>query len=464
MTGFARGHVERPFVKVVDASSGTQRPSRLTLCEMNASNDPQELANALGGVLDDIRRDTTNTGCVAFPECTIPAGAVEELRSFASNEQIVVIGGLLPDGRQRNRAVVATPTGAIYYAEKLHASRYEPGGVRGGNSVLIARGTPIGDVGIVICFDFTSDSTISTLWDHVDVLLVLSQNPASELFIENASALAYRHYRYVAVCNTYPAGGSVVVAPTREPLACGPARSCGSFKTQTYEVDPVGLSKAMSGVRHQAGLTFRSPPAGSGWRRRGVHATAPSTAHTLHDWPEPFDRGSRLIIGKDVGPLTMAAAEHLRACLGASLDRQGSSSPIQSDHRPSLGTSPMILIAVDHSSSLFATVQAAFEGEISHRQAVPPDWLQHDGDLGWGRTAREGPPGLAPGHSWAAMRLLRNPWHNPSSEAPVLWIFGGSDSAIAQTTMDLAKAAGEDFRHSPVGGAWVHSDGSLRKI
>jgi predicted amidohydrolase len=140
---------------------------------------PEYAGLVLAGQLDaDTRSDLH--GSIAGIQPLIPAW-VELCEELARTHAIVFQPGsapvLDPDGQYRNRAFLFGPDGLIGHQDKIIMTRFEreQWGIAAGKDGLTAFGTPLGKLGILICYDNEFPMLAHTLAEQgVDLILAPS--------------------------------------------------------------------------------------------------------------------------------------------------------------------------------------------------------------------------------------------------------------------------------------------------
>lgn len=118
---------------------------------------PEYAALALTGQLDATTRSDLH-GSIAGIQPLIPAW-LELCETLAAKHRIVFQPGsapvLDPDGQYRNRAFLFGPDGLIGHQDKQIMTRFEreQWGIAAGTQGLVAFDTPVGKLGILICYD-----------------------------------------------------------------------------------------------------------------------------------------------------------------------------------------------------------------------------------------------------------------------------------------------------------------------
>ena len=129
---------------------------------------------------------------LVFPELTVPSEFVNELVSFSTQNDMIIIGGShykKTDVGYVSVCPIVTPQG-VYYTEKIAPAAVEissfesdTDGAVPGSKVLLFQNTKIGDFAVTICLDYTNDYLRSALdKDNLDFLIVPAFNKQSDEF------------------------------------------------------------------------------------------------------------------------------------------------------------------------------------------------------------------------------------------------------------------------------------------
>lgn len=129
---------------------------------------------------------------LVFPELTVPSEFVNELVSFSTQNDMIIIGGShykKTDVGYISVCPIVTPQG-VYYTEKIAPAAVEissfesdTDGAVPGSKVLLFQNTKIGDFAVTICLDYTNDYLRSALdKDNLDFLIVPAFNKQSDEF------------------------------------------------------------------------------------------------------------------------------------------------------------------------------------------------------------------------------------------------------------------------------------------
>lgn len=132
----------------------------------------------------------------------------EMLRGMAREYGLYIVGGSTPaqrEGELRNVATLYTPSGAAYEQEKLHVTPHErhAWGVRPGERIRVFE-TPLGRVGIAICYDV----------EFPEVVRLLALAGVEVLFVPFSTdeRKSYQRVRYTAQARAIENGIYVVLA------------------------------------------------------------------------------------------------------------------------------------------------------------------------------------------------------------------------------------------------------------
>ncbi len=113
---------------------------------------------------------------------------------------------------------------------KNNPSKFEKDKIRKGNNVNVFINTPIGDFVVLICYDATDFTILTSLQDFTDLIICIARNEDVGLFDHMFRALTYLKYQYIIFCNDGQYGGSCIYAPFH-----------GSRKLDTMGVDNQGI-------------------------------------------------------------------------------------------------------------------------------------------------------------------------------------------------------------------------------
>ena len=204
-------------------------------------------------------------GCkaVVFPEYSLPKRLCDELLQLATDNNVVVIGGLEGewlDNRLRDCAVIAIPgERSLHLQVKQVPSREEPlfDLFYHDETLHLFTGTPIGDFSVVVCSDFMELTTVQA-WKQdgplPDTVFLIARNEHPELYKNLAQADALRIYTYVAISNVLDQdgkatnNGSLVATPDRnKPISEGHlVQVPGKFR-RNIDVHTIELSAICAG-------------------------------------------------------------------------------------------------------------------------------------------------------------------------------------------------------------------------
>ena len=165
--------------------------------------------------------------------------------------------------REGNRRYNRSPVwiyGQKYFQDKLHPTKRElEAGIVAGRELQFFCNTGVGDMAVVICYDFTDVNLLrGCLADHVDLVVVITRNRDIARFMRNARAEAYNCYAYLAIVNEAGLGGTVVYAPHHgeQPVAQLPGGE--GLVAARCEMPQLELAR----TRRQVPPPFKTPPAG----------------------------------------------------------------------------------------------------------------------------------------------------------------------------------------------------------
>lgn len=101
---------------------------------------------------------------LCFPELSTTGNILKELKDFADENNIIIIGGSYYNGERKNICPIIIPgTENIYFTEKvnpspLEKSKFEGQGVVRGNKIYVIKNSGFGSFAILICSDFLDDN------------------------------------------------------------------------------------------------------------------------------------------------------------------------------------------------------------------------------------------------------------------------------------------------------------------
>lgn len=147
-------------------------------------------------------------------------GCHAQLKNASQKGAVVTLAGVDAD-RQRNISYIAC-NGHLLLQEKLSlSSEDEIECIQGGDKLYIF-GTANTDLrspvlwGVLNCHDYTHVEIVETLLrERIELLVVVSHNPATRLYWQYALSDVHRLFCYIVIVNTAELGGSAVFAPFR---------------------------------------------------------------------------------------------------------------------------------------------------------------------------------------------------------------------------------------------------------
>lgn len=145
------------------------------------------------------------------------AGSRDKLEAYSLDRTIVTLGGV--DSHDYNLALVAEH-GAIHKQAKLSlASEDEVDGVRAGDKLCLFDNKDDPEAvrwAVLNCHDYTHADIIAELLTYrIELLVVVTFNPATQLYWRYATADTHRLFCYVVIVNVAELGGSGVFVPFR---------------------------------------------------------------------------------------------------------------------------------------------------------------------------------------------------------------------------------------------------------
>jgi predicted amidohydrolase len=144
------------------------------------------------------------------------AALKSELNQISKDRTVVALRGI--DGDSRNITFVATGGRVDCIAKISLSSEDEQYGVIRGETLTIFKAASDSAVtwAVLNCHDYTYVDLVTKLLEHqVELLVVVSNNPASRLYAQYAISDVHRLFCFVVLANTAELGGSGVFAPFR---------------------------------------------------------------------------------------------------------------------------------------------------------------------------------------------------------------------------------------------------------
>ncbi|HCF49653.1 MAG TPA: hypothetical protein DER60_05185 [Syntrophomonas sp.] len=186
------------------------------------SQEPEEMRSDVRSLLERIP-DTADMGLISeHPGNKVSLDIFQEQAD--SRQQIIItrLGHYLHagSGAATNSAAVFTPGNDPVIIDQISFSEedlkfYAEGKLQRGKEVHIFF-TPIGNIGIISCHDYTNADILYEIARHdLEILVVSCFNPATRLFIQYALADIHRLSCFVIISNIANYGGSGVFAPFR---------------------------------------------------------------------------------------------------------------------------------------------------------------------------------------------------------------------------------------------------------
>jgi len=155
---------------------------------------------------------------ILFPELTIPWEMQEELKEFAINKNIYIIGGLFYSPNFENACAIFSPIDGkpIPLQYKLNRAPKEDSRTKEGNLIIVFKNSGYGSFAALICYDFTSLQILHNLRRYnVNIIFLPTSNSAVELFDKIGKSVCYTLYAYVALCNVAEFGNTAGYGPLR---------------------------------------------------------------------------------------------------------------------------------------------------------------------------------------------------------------------------------------------------------
>lgn len=134
---------------------------------------------------------------------------VDEMKTTAVDENMIIVGGSFYDEQRYNRLVVIGPDW-VELGYKMRPSRFEVSpladkGMTAGEEIKIFK-TDFGTIAVITCVDLISDEiqylmrSLATR-QEIDVLANINHNPAAWEFLIEANSIARRHPVFVSITN-----------------------------------------------------------------------------------------------------------------------------------------------------------------------------------------------------------------------------------------------------------------------
>lgn len=121
-----------------------------------------------------------NASFMILPELSIPERSNEFLQDFCKDNSIWVLGGatyIKKEGHLLNKSILFSPEGKVTYGtSKIERSKDEPENVLSGSEATIFTGTPLGDIGVLICYDIYMSELLGQLRHQVDIVVSVGAN------------------------------------------------------------------------------------------------------------------------------------------------------------------------------------------------------------------------------------------------------------------------------------------------
>jgi orotate phosphoribosyltransferase len=153
---------------------------------------------------------------IVFPELTIPLAMREELQSLSRETGLLIVGGAEYDELHRNIGFIAVD-GDLIEQPKLVRSKYDLESLVVGDVLHVLSGTPLGDIGMLVCADQGSYRLMEALRDRVQVVVVVARNRAVETFASMSAGDSYRLNSYMLYANAASSGRSFLASPEKGP-------------------------------------------------------------------------------------------------------------------------------------------------------------------------------------------------------------------------------------------------------
>jgi len=201
---------------------------------------------------------------IVFPECSIPRSLFSDIKKFASDNEVFVIGGFEYDENFRNTYNVFTPFKKSWEGTKMNRSPYDHPNMQEGRDLNVFINTGFGDFVPIICYDYTNIEIVQKLAGYVDMIFVIANNPDVNTFDLQAKNDCYRAYCFIIICNSAEYGHSAVYGPINKIGTTYVGKIIKKLEGvgEGLILSEVNVKGLRSFGRNVSGFEFKTPPAG----------------------------------------------------------------------------------------------------------------------------------------------------------------------------------------------------------
>ena len=165
---------------------------------------------------------------VVLPELSTSKGICDTIiEEFRDKDKVIVMGSYYDERNQNISEILIGGDSKIQV--KNNPSKFEKR-MQKGTTINIFINTPVGDFAVLICYDATDFTILTSLQDYTDFIICIAMDEDANLFDHMFRALTYLKYQYIIFCNDGQYGGSCIYAPFH-----------GNRKLDTIGVDNQGI-------------------------------------------------------------------------------------------------------------------------------------------------------------------------------------------------------------------------------
>ncbi len=230
---------------------GRRAGEGLYVGRINIGDNPQESREFVSKMLNDI---PVNTDIAVISEHPGNSASLDLLQEQSDEHQQLIIARLgyhLHEASHQiyNSIAVVIPDYQPVLVDQISFSaedlKFQAEGTLHRGTDIHVFSTPLGNLGIISCHDYTHADILKKIFEHqIEILIVSSFNPATRLFMQYALADIHRFSCFVILSNIANYGGSGVFAPfryngpRRASMTLGGALAYTQGQTRAYlEVD-----------------------------------------------------------------------------------------------------------------------------------------------------------------------------------------------------------------------------------